>query len=121
SPVFVPGRALFQVLYAIGGGLIAMTVLRRLGGTTILAMALALFVGGEALTGLVLWLTGGNPTVLTGLLLTGGQFDLLIVAYPLVPWLAIMLLGWWFGDRLANSARSVTPGRVGVVALAALA
>jgi uncharacterized membrane protein len=121
SPVMVPGRILFQVLYAIGGGLIAMAALRHLGSTTILAVALVLLAAGEALTGFVVWLTGGNPTLLTGLFVTGGRFGSLIVGYPLVHWLVIMLLGWWFGCRLAGSARSVTPGRVAVVALAALA
>ena len=121
SPVMVPGRILFQVLYAIGGGLIAMAALRRLGSTRLLTVALGLLAGGEALTGLALWLAGGNPTLVTGLLITGGQFGPLIVAYPLVPWLVIMLLGWWFGCRLDRTARAVTPGRVAAVALAALA
>jgi uncharacterized membrane protein len=121
SPVFVPGRVLFQVLYAIGGGLVAMAVLRRLGSTALLAVAFVLLAGGEALANFALWLADGNPTLPSTLLVTGGGFGVLIVAYPLVPWLVIMLLGWWFGRRLAGRPGVVTPPRVAAVALAALA
>ena len=104
SPVFVPGAILLQVLYAIGGSLVLMAALRRLGAGTLLAIGLVLLAGGEALTGLALWLVGGSPTLPVALLLTGGQFGWLIVAYPLLPWLGIMLLGWSFGRWLEGAA-----------------
>src|SRR6185369_5360078 len=63
SWVFAPGQVLLQVLYAIGGSLIAMAWLRRLSDRWLLASALLLVAGGEALTGLALWLGGERPTL----------------------------------------------------------
>jgi uncharacterized membrane protein len=125
SLVFAPGHVLLQVLYAIGGSLVAMVALRRLPERWLLAAAILFFVGGEALTGLVLSLTGGEPTLLVALLLTGGQLGGLIVAYPLVPWLAFMLLGWCFGRFLvradaAAAGRLLAVAGVGALALFAL-
>ena len=98
SWVFSPGHVLLQVLYAIGGSLVAMAVLRRLRPATLLAFALGVLAGGEVLIGAALWLSGGSPNLPIALLLTGGRFDGLIVAYPLLPWLAMMALGWCCGS-----------------------
>jgi uncharacterized membrane protein len=106
SWVFAPGQILLQVLYAIGGSMIAMVGLRRLDARWLAGIALLLVVGGEALTGLALLATGGEPTLPAALLLTGGQLGWLIVAYPLVPWLAMMMLGWSFGRVLDGSVRT---------------
>jgi uncharacterized membrane protein len=119
SPVMVPGRILFQVLYVIGSGLVVVAAIRRLGSTAILAVALVWLAGGELLTSLLLRLTGGEPALLAALLVTGGRFDFLIVAYPMVPWLVIMLLGWWFGRRLL--AGPVSPRQVAGVGFVILA
>jgi len=105
SWVFAPGQVLLQVLYAIGGSLVAMALLRRLGDRSLVGLALLLMVGGEALTGLGLLATGGEPALPLALVLTGGQLGRLIVAYPLLPWLAMMMLGWSFGRVLARSDR----------------
>ena len=120
SWVFVPGAILLQVLYAIGGGLAAMAALRRLAARWLLGLALVLVVGGEALTGLALALGGGDPTLPAALLLTGGRFGRLIVAYPLLPWLAMMLLGWCFGRWLERAGPAAAPRllvRAGIGAL----
>jgi uncharacterized membrane protein len=106
SWVFAPGQVLLQVLYAIGGGMVAMVALRRLDGRWLVGIALFLVIGGEALTGLALLATGGDPTLPVALLLSGGQFGWLIVAYPLLPWLAMMMLGWSFGRVLDGSVRT---------------
>src|SRR3989442_12183791 len=110
SPVFTPGQVLLQVLYAIGGSLIAMVPLRRLGGRWLVGIGLALVFGGEALTGLALAATGGEPSLPVALLLTGGRFGPLLVAYPLLPWLAIMMLAWAFG-RYLPAAPPAAPRR----------
>jgi uncharacterized membrane protein len=102
SWVFVPGHVLLQVLYAIGASLAAIAPLRRVPDRWLLAGAIVIVVGGEALTGVALVLGGGNPTLPVALLLTGGHFGRLIVAYPLLPWLAIMVLGWCFGRTLTR-------------------
>lgn len=107
SLAFIPGSVILQVLYAIGGSLVLMAALRRLSTGVMLAVALVLFAGGEALIGLVLWMVGGSPTLPVALLFTGGRFGGLIVAYPIVPWLAIMMLGWSFGRWLERATPAV--------------
>lgn len=104
SWALTPGYVVFQVLYAIGAGLACMVALRRLPARWLLGLALGLVLGGEALTGIALAATGGELTLPVALLLTGGQFPSLIVAYPLLPWLAIMLFGWCFGLSLHAGA-----------------
>src|SRR5439155_20675441 len=121
SPVFTPGQVLLQVLYAIGGSLLVMIPLRRLGSAWLLGIGLALVFGGEALTGLVLLATGGDPTLPAALLLTGGRFGPVIIAYPLLPWLAIMMLGWAFGSYLRTAPRVAAERRLLAAGLAALA
>ena len=121
SPVFTPGQVLLQVLYAIGGSLIAMVALRRLGGRWLAGVGLGLVFGGEALTGLALAASGGEPSLPVALLLTGGRFGPLLVAYPLMPWLAIMMLGWAFGRYLPTAPRVVAEHRLLAAGLAALA
>ena len=120
SWVFAPGRVLFQVLYAIGGGLVLMVPLRRLSDRALLGTALVLVFGGEALTGAALALVGGTPTLPVALLLTGGDFGRLIVAYPLLPWLATMLLGWCFGRYLVATGPARAARLLVAAGLAAL-
>jgi uncharacterized membrane protein len=100
SWVLAPGAVLLQVLYAIGLGLVAMVPLRRLGPASLVVAALALLGGGELLTGALFFATRWTPTLPVALTLSGGRFGPLIVAYPLLPWLAMMMLGWAFGQRL---------------------
>ena len=121
SWVFAPGHVLLQVLYAIGLGLVAMVPLRRLPDGIVLATGLALAVGGELLAGVLLLVDDGTPGVAASLLVTGGQIGPVIVAYPLLPWLAIMLLGWWFGRFVERSGPEHARRLVAVAALIALA
>ncbi|MGC4087734.1 MAG: heparan-alpha-glucosaminide N-acetyltransferase domain-containing protein [Polyangiaceae bacterium] len=104
--VMPPGMYIFQVLYAIGSSYLFMIALRRLPARVNLALAIALFLTGELLAGLVT--RSGPPSLGAVLLVTGGNPRPLIVAYPTLHWLALMLLGWWWGQRLlVTSARSV--------------
>jgi uncharacterized membrane protein len=103
SPVMLEGfgKVLLQVLYAIGGSLVCMAGLRRLSDRALLGLG----VGITALSELgvrLLAAAGVARTMPAALLLCGGFFrgGDLIVAYPLVPWLAIMCLGWALGRRL---------------------
>jgi uncharacterized membrane protein len=92
------GGVVFQVLYAIGAGLICLVPLRRLGFGTLLVLALGILAGGEALAALALVAGGGVPGPLGALLVTGGRLaGGVFVLYPLLPWLAFMLLGWVWG------------------------
>src|SRR3989442_1717033 len=106
SPVFAPGQVLLQVLYAIGGSLLVMIPLRRMGGAWLLCVGLALVAGGEAPTGLPLPATGGEPTLPVALLLTGGRVGPLVLAYPPLPGLAAIMPGWGFGRDLGGAPRS---------------
>jgi uncharacterized membrane protein len=88
---------LFQVLFAIGGSFVAMVPLRRLPTRIVGFGGLALALACEPLSAL-----GKGPVF--ELLLTGGQIPIgpskILCAYPLFPWLAIMMMGWGFGGRL---------------------
>ena len=121
SWAMAPGYVLFQVLYAIGVGMAAMVPLRRLSDRWLLVLAAAVIVGGEALTGLGLLATGGELSLPLALLLTGGRFGALIVAYPVVPWLAMMMLGWVFGRRLGERGRDGIERRLLLAGAGALA
>lgn len=120
SLVFTPGKVLFQVMYAIGTSLVCMAALRRLPARWLAAAGLALVVAGEAIAGLAIWLGGGKPTIVSAVLITGGDFGRFIVGYPLLPWLAIMMLGWAFGRRLAEGG-AIAPARLALAGVASLA
>ncbi len=92
---------IFQVLYAIGTSMMLMAMLRRLPSAALVASALVLMLGGEALIGATMTLVHGDASIASGFLLTGGQFGKAVVPYPTLPWAAIMMLGWAFGRALA--------------------
>lgn len=94
----------FQVLFAIGASLLFMIPLRRLPAGWLAALGLVLAAGCEQAIHL---LSGDGPAdPATALLLTGGALgDSLVVVYPVLPWLAMMTLGWAFGRHLAAGGR----------------
>jgi uncharacterized membrane protein len=95
------GKFLFQVLYAISMSLLCMTLLRRLRDNVLLAFGIVVLLGLEPLLGLFsMW--GVAERLPVGLIFAGGLFfdGRLVIAYPMLPWLAIMSLGWVFGRRL---------------------
>jgi len=98
------GGTVLQVLYAIGGGLCGMAVLYRLRTGALLVVGLALVVGCEALAGLAVWLGDGQHAGPIGALLaTGGRLGTFaFVLYPLLPWLAYMILGFGCGRLLED-------------------
>ena len=106
------GRNVFQVLYAIGGGFCCMALLRRLGTRWLLALGLLLLIGCEALAGLALWAHDGKSAGPIGAFVaTGGRLGSFgYVLYPLLPWLAYMLLGFACG-RLMSRGRIENPQR----------
>lgn len=83
-----------QVLFAIGAGMIAMVALRRLPGPTTLILGILLAGASEALAALPV------PEVMRMMFLTGGFRDSFVALYPVLPWLAVMLLGHGFGRHL---------------------
>lgn len=107
SPVMrSPGQFLCQVLYALGACLLFMIPLRRLGDRALFGAAVAWLALGELVVGAAVT-SGARASLPVGLLVTGGfYFDgRLIVAYPAIPWLAIMALGAVVGRRLVASRR----------------
>jgi uncharacterized membrane protein len=92
--------AVLQVLYAIGLSLILMVPLRRLPTRALVAVAVAWFLVGEAVT------FAGAPPPVGGalpplsLLLSPTAWQHAAVLYPVTPWLAMMMLGWAFGRQL---------------------
>jgi uncharacterized membrane protein len=119
--VMPPGKFVFQVLYGIGSAYILMVPLRRLPDRAAPFVALFLIATSELMVGLAV--RNGMPTSLPPmLLLTGGSYGRLVIAYPTLHWLAILLLGWSWGRRLVKvPAARTTAGRdlvrAGVAAL----
>jgi len=97
-----PGHYLLQVLYAIGSSYLAMIAFRRLPLPLIFGFALAELVFGEALTRALGSGTAATPLV-AALLLTAGRRERVIIAYPTLPWLAIMLFGFVWGEQLRRN------------------
>ena len=115
------GRYVFQVLYGIGSAYILMVPLRRLPDREAPLVALFLIATGELMVSLTI--RNGAPTsLLPMLLLTGGSYGRLIIAYPTIHWLALLLLGWSWGRRLVTSPSARTTAgrdlaRAGIAAL----
>jgi len=95
-------RWTFQVLFAIGVSMVLMVPLRRLSTPLLLVAGLGWLAGGELLTGLVWdpWASRASPAAA----LTVAMYDSadLRIIYPVVPWLAMMAVGWAFGRYLAE-------------------
>jgi uncharacterized membrane protein len=106
------GRVLLQVLYAIGSSFLLMVVLRRLPTVALVALASAVLVLGEGLTDAMGWGPPDRTPLLASLLLVPGPRGRFIVAYPTLPWLAMMLLGWAFGRVLGrrHDGRTIASG-----------
>jgi uncharacterized membrane protein len=118
------GRVIFQVLYAIGMSFVAMAALRRLPRAALGALALATLLGHEVLAGLAMKLSGGHPGAAAVLLLTGGPLGKILVGYPLLPWLAIMALGYAAGGVVSSTPAERLSRRAlgaGLLALAVFA
>jgi uncharacterized membrane protein len=114
----------FQVLYAIGGSMVLMAGLRRLPTRALLAAAVAVQALGELS---VRCTPTGEPwrTLWTFLFVGGMGAGHMVCAYPLVPWLSMMLLGWvlgrWLVARPERGLQARTYVLLGMGLLAAFA
>jgi len=93
----------FGVLFAIGFSMICMVPLRRLPTWALLVVAVGWMVLGEMVTGWF-WTPPGNSSVLAALTVANYGGDTLVIKYPVIPWLAISILGWVFGRHLIRFA-----------------
>ncbi|HEY2743551.1 MAG TPA: heparan-alpha-glucosaminide N-acetyltransferase domain-containing protein [Polyangia bacterium] len=116
----------FQVLYAIGMSLVCMAFLRRLSSTALLGAAVAIQVFGE-LSARVHFTAQPLRVIWCFLFVGGPPFRPAIVAYPLVPWLSIMMAGWVLGrwilatKTLDRAARAQKLATLGIALLAVFA
>lgn len=108
---------ILQVLYAIGMSLVCMAFLRRLPTRVLLGLALAIQAFGElAVRVRFAW----HPLdVLWSLLLVGGPVaPRTMCAYPLLPWLSIMMggfvLGRWLLETRERDGRSRVAPMLGI-------
>ena len=112
------GRWTFQVLFAIGISMMLMAPLRRLPTWSLLLFGCGWIGLGEFPTDWV-WDPPGAPDpwhAFTAAVFANSQ---LVIKYPILPWLAMMVLGWVFGRYLSTyqpGCRRVSPVGVMVVA-----
>jgi uncharacterized membrane protein len=117
--VFRPpgGLIVLQVLYAIGMSFVAMAFLRVLPARTLGVMGVVLAFAVEPLAALV---PASGPLHAVGtLLVAAGPLPPFIVGYPLLPWLAIMMMGWGTAE-VARSAPQAFPRRIALAGVVAL-
>jgi uncharacterized membrane protein len=97
----------FSVLTAIGLSMMCMALLRRLPTWGLLAVGLGWIALGEIPTGW-LWHPPGNPPVAAAFFVAPYGSPSLSIKYPLLPWLAVMVLGWVFGRHLVRVGAGTT-------------
>jgi uncharacterized membrane protein len=84
------------VLLAIGLSMICMAGLRRLSTPMLLSLAIGWMVFGEWITGMF-WQPPGSASPLVSFFIATSGGTLIVNKYPLIPWLAIMMVGWVTG------------------------
>jgi uncharacterized membrane protein len=104
-------QAYIGVLFALGVGMIAGSLLLWLKPTYLLCIAVGLLIGTELLVpDPSLWGPGKGPLELILLVPGGwtfgaGKGNLLWVTYPVLPWLELIVFGLAFGQWLAEDPR----------------
>jgi uncharacterized membrane protein len=117
-------RIVFQVLYAIGLSMVCMAGLRRLPSRVLVGAAVAIQAFGELADR---WHPTAEPGhALWGFLFLGGPIaGKVVCAYPLIPWLSVMMLGWvlgrWLLEPRSNAERARVMAMLGVALLAVFA
>jgi uncharacterized membrane protein len=101
------GRWNFGVLYAIGLSMILMAPLRRLPTWALLILGIGWMALGEKVTSWF-WTPPGNSSVLAAFTIANYGSDFLVIKYPVIPWLAISVLGWVLGRHLIRFAAGLS-------------
>jgi uncharacterized membrane protein len=118
---FGSGKWNFGVLFAIGVSMMLMAGLRRLPSWWLLAIGVGWFALGELPTDWS-WDPPGPAPVPAALSMATYGTDTLAIKYPVLPWLAMMVLGWVFGRYMTEHAagkRAISPRTVLLIAGAA--
>jgi uncharacterized membrane protein len=94
------GIFILQVIWAFGISMIVLSALMYLGRGTLLVIALLLIGGHDLLDGI--HVAGNNPTALIWSFLHAQQgfgFGSIhfFVGYPILPWIGLIVLGYWLG------------------------
>lgn len=95
------GKLVLQVLYAIGVSMIMMVWVRRLRKSVVLVVVIAIITGSELLLKWV-WVPGDDVPLWLALTFVPVFSAAFSVFYPVMPWLAIMMLGWVFGEWMQS-------------------
>lgn len=116
------GRWTFQVLLAIGVSMMCMAPLRRLPTWALIVLSLGWMAFGEVITGWV-WTPPGNSSIWAAFAVASYSTEVMVIKYPVFPWLAVMMLGWVFGRHLLRFAAGLSSvsGRVVLVACGVMA
>lgn len=111
-------RFIFQVLYAIGASMVCMAALRRLSTRTLFVGAVGIQALGELSAR---WQPTSEPwrTLWVYSFVGGRAFGRAVCAYPLVPWLSMMMLGWVLGRWLLTPRSPAARARALAIAGAA--
>jgi uncharacterized membrane protein len=112
------GRWTFQVLLAIGLSMMCMAGLRRLPSWVLIVLGAGWLLLGELPTDWA-WDPPGSSTPLAAFTLATYGSKSMVIKYPLLPWLAMMVLGWVFGrhmTRYAAGLSTISPKIVMVIA-----
>ncbi len=91
-----------QVLYAIGLSMVAIAWLRRLNSRVLFVTAVLWFLCGEAITQIWWEPLESNPPLWVGLTMAPFYSNTVTIIYPVIPWLAVMVLGWVFGRYISH-------------------
>jgi uncharacterized membrane protein len=96
----IPYMFFLQVIWAIGGSMIALAGLLWLPRTVVLGCGIVIIVGHNLLDGIAVAGPGAGAVVWT-LLHVGGLVTIdglsVLDAYPVLPWAGVMLLGYGIG------------------------
>ena len=98
---FFSGKITIQVLYAIGVAMMCMAFLRRLSSSTLVVIAMAWIIFGELLV-TQFWPPAEGSSIIAALLFSTYSSANMVIMYPLLPWLAMMILGWVFGRYILD-------------------
>ena len=82
--------------------MMCMALLRRFSSTVLIVSALAWIVFGELLTGMFWPPEHDTESIIAALLFSTYSTSTMVIKYPLLPWLAMMMLGWVFGRYLLS-------------------